>query len=568
MSSVILELSQAEAQVVNVNGDYNISLPQNSDLLIEDGDSIQLKNVFIDTEQQSTQKIIIKQQIDARLDFLKYYIYSRIDNTATYNGSSTPTPRPVPIDAEPYILCRDISGPDLEAVSQLNVANFSDEGIFINFNYEIQYIDSRGKSIVFNSTQQSIVPFSDKVIDQAFVYDTNSPLILKITHAWRQDPFNSKKNGPALKPNQYPIITIKTETPVSQTSPHFEPVYFSRQPRIEKGNYTSTLLSKEINRQLQKAGTSGGQDKYLLENEFLGEYGTGYFLIRQDGNDIITITNPLVLGASQVDLEFEPDTNQFSWNYIHMPYFSIPSATAPAQPVVGYIQGSGSPAVDYHTVNKNSGIAFTSLYSIYTDGTQAGLWDTILGFDISNSDILVAWNAKTLTNYNNVATLQSVEINPRLQDGINTTGGFIALSSQVNRTTTDWWKPAITLGPLAGTPFLSTATDTFNILGSQDTISNTQFSFGYFLVEIQGNFRSGYYSNQKSPNIMAIVSRYYELNSFTSGSSDDSLIYTHKGDPITLSNFGVRIMTPQKVVADNLGTNTTVFLEIVKGQPQ
>ena len=63
---------------------------------------------------------------------------------------------------------------------------------------------------------------------------------------------------------------------------------------------------------------------------------------------------------------------------------------------------------------------------------------------------------------------------------------------------------------------------------------------------------------------MAIVSRYYELNSFTSGTEGDSLVYTHEGEPITLSSFGVRIMTPQKVVADNLGANTAVFLEIVR----
>jgi len=66
---------------------------------------------------------------------------------------------------------------------------------------------------------------------------------------------------------------------------------------------------------------------------------------------------------------------------------------------------------------------------------------------------------------------------------------------------------------------------------------------------------------------MAIVSRYYELNSFTSGGSDTSLIYTHVGDPITLSSFGVRIMKPDKTLADNLGENTSVFLQIIKGEP-
>jgi len=61
---------------------------------------------------------------------------------------------------------------------------------------------------------------------------------------------------------------------------------------------------------------------------------------------------------------------------------------------------------------------------------------------------------------------------------------------------------------------------------------------------------------------MGIVSRYYELNSFTSGTSADSLIYTHHGLPLTLSSFQVRIMNDKKTIAENLGENSVVFLQI------
>ena len=82
-------------------------------------------------------------------------------------------------------------------------------------------------------------------------------------------------------------------------------------------------------------------------------------------------------------------------------------------------------------------------------------------------------------------------------------------------------------------------------------------------MEINANFKNNFYSNTKSPNICAIVSRYYEVNSYTSGSSDDSLVYTHLGDPVTLSNFNVKILNPAKEVAKNLGANTSVFLQII-----
>jgi hypothetical protein len=72
-----------------------------------------------------------------------------------------------------------------------------------------------------------------------------------------------------------------------------------------------------------------------------------------------------------------------------------------------------------------------------------------------------------------------------------------------------------------------------------------------------------YYS---SSNIVGIVSRYYEINSFTSGTSDDAVVYQHKGQPITLSDFKVRILTPSKELAPNLGDGTSVFLEIIKAE--
>lgn len=570
MSSVILELSQAEAQNVNVNGDYNISLPQNADLLLEAGDSIQLKNVFVDTESQSSQKIVIKKDIEASLSFYHYYIYSRRDEVDNYNGSANV----IDLDAQPYIVCKDISaGANLVHLEEISIDNKTPIDMFIEF--EIRYTNSSGVATVYKNSIADLKPFAKINKYISLVYNSTQPIELVTTGAY--DNNNNKNPQPKLPSSVFPTLEIVKSTPVSTTEPHFEPILSTKTFTIEKGNYSPQLLSREINRQLQTAGSSGEENSYLAKNEFLKNFdgdSENLFLVKQDGSEILELNGQLIIGASQVDLEFEPDTNQFSWNFIHMPYFTTPTTDAPGQPAIGYIGGTpvGGLTTYYLTVNKNSGIVFTSLTSTYSDNTPANLWDTILGFDLTNSDIRVNYRLKTLVNYNGVAVLTTPEIFPPLLDGKNTTGGFIPLSSQVNRTSTTWFKPAVEITPppggVTGTPFLSTSVDTVNILGSQDTLSNTEFSYGYFLVEIQGNFKTNYYSNEKSPNIMAIVSRYYELNSFTSGTEGDSLVYTHVGDPITLSSFGVRIMTPQKVVADNLGANTAVFLEIVKGTQQ
>ena len=65
-------------------------------------------------------------------------------------------------------------------------------------------------------------------------------------------------------------------------------------------------------------------------------------------------------------------------------------------------------------------------------------------------------------------------------------------------------------------------------------------------------------------NVVAIVSRYYEADSFTSAGSEASVVYTHKGAPLLLSSFKCRILTPEKILAKNIGPDNTIFLEVVK----
>jgi hypothetical protein len=83
------------------------------------------------------------------------------------------------------------------------------------------------------------------------------------------------------------------------------------------------------------------------------------------------------------------------------------------------------------------------------------------------------------------------------------------------------------------------------------------------LIGVNANFKTNYYSKDGQQNILGILSRYYELNSFTSGTSADSLVYTHVGEDITLSSFQIRIMSPNKKIAENLGENSAIFVEII-----
>ena len=71
MSSNIIELRQVTADQVNDNGDYLVNLPYNKQLLLEENDSLIVKQVFIDTEAQSSLKINVKSEMILNIEFIK-----------------------------------------------------------------------------------------------------------------------------------------------------------------------------------------------------------------------------------------------------------------------------------------------------------------------------------------------------------------------------------------------------------------------------------------------------------------------------------------------------------------
>ena len=86
----------------------------------------------------------------------------------------------------------------------------------------------------------------------------------------------------------------------------------------------------------------------------------------------------------------------------------------------------------------------------------------------------------------------------------------------------------------------------------------------YYLIKIEGLPRQDLV-NMPSQNIQAIISKYYSAVSFLimEGSSG-SMSYRHIGEPFYLSDLKVMITEPDGTRPENLGTNNTVFLEIIR----
>ena len=84
----------------------------------------------------------------------------------------------------------------------------------------------------------------------------------------------------------------------------------------------------------------------------------------------------------------------------------------------------------------------------------------------------------------------------------------------------------------------------------------------YYSIEISGiNNQSIFGQNQKNNLVQAIVGKYYNNGTFTS-SEGDGFMYVHKGEPMSIKNLRVRILTSQGQPQEGLGAQSAVVLTL------
>jgi len=102
--------------------------------------------------------------------------------------------------------------------------------------------------------------------------------------------------------------------------------------------------------------------------------------------------------------------------------------------------------------------------------------------------------------------------------------------------------------------------------GSQiDGVGAGKADEGYYKIEVSSKIRTDTYgADSKTPSLSAIISKYYSQGSFTTSYNEGAISYTHKGEPLTLTNFGVRILLPDGTLAKDINDRNAVFMEIMK----
>lgn len=117
-------------------------------------------------------------------------------------------------------------------------------------------------------------------------------------------------------------------------------------------------------------------------------------------------------------------------------------------------------------------------------------------------------------------------------------------------------------------PYIATNTDQVINIFSQGQIDDGEHAVadeGYYKVVVDSKISNELVgANQTIRNVSAIISKYNSYGNFTSAYGEGSVSYTHQGQPLVLTDFRVKILTPDGSLATDLNDRNTIFLELIK----
>jgi hypothetical protein len=541
MNNTIIECRQVLSTLVKSNGDFRTILVD--PVKVEEGDQIYIKTSYIDNRENSLSKISFEE--DTKFDFYNYIYQVYWDNFKDDNerisiyGTNNP-------DNMKYILCQLTDGGDSKLsdyveYTKINIILYTSSlpsgSLTINLNFS--YIDLNGV-LAFGYTN------TDFIYEEKMSFPIN--VIGKKNSIKLTDTTIQALSNLGYKPEPFtdiPLTGIDILTPIT----------LKTTITVEAGDYYPETLAEKISQKL--TGFNSNLFNIVeLENAFLKNhqsikniYNSGtvneIYYVREDGNNAYTLKDASTLfsGSNQIALEFDSqNTQKFFWSYLHFPMYSQKAGTV-GQIVNLFIPDASRPN-NFFEVNKNAGILWSNLDSFF---------QTRLGFDLSTLTVKYEYNLITTGPLSN--TLAPVF---NLKDGVNTTGGFAGLDGIVPKNATFYESL------LDYTNVEVSTQDTTKIYASQELNPNTLDS-GYFIIEVDAGFQNEYIGEEIiKRNVQAITSKYYTAGSYTNGTTEDSIVYTHIGSPLYLSSFNIRILNPDFSLINNLGEDNTVFIQVVK----
>jgi hypothetical protein len=356
-------------------------------------------------------------------------------------------------------------------------------------------------------------------------------------------------------------------------SGYFEPQEYKHNMTIKEGNYSPQILAKIINDSLTQNKSNGVNildNDMLKKSDYLGVDTSLFFLKEsnptQDEADGFTLVNPHLntaqrrswVGSSQFELAYDEDTKTFRWDYLHTPYFS---------------GNPGEISVKYEIVDNNYTTTSSSFGVALASVSPDSFFEDLLGFNTKTSKSASGSDEDDLQCHTTVAN----SLTEFTVGGI--TGRFPSFSTKVGTTTTSQFVGSDTAVQKTPNPYYvpegPSFTSTLDADNTDKIIARTPISqlnksdtTGYFYLDITSNFQTSFLNtNGVSRSMNAVITRYENTGSYTIGSSDSGILYTHTGESQVLQSLKIRILNPDKTLASNssgIGSDNTVLLQVVK----
>jgi hypothetical protein len=575
----ILELRQADSNLVNANGDYEILLAK--DTIINSGDILALKNAFIDTKPEGN--IVIDSDTTLTIQFMPYITdwlltedkqeYYNRDNseaefTKTVNG----------LDFVPYYYTDSGVIEGYETITAVNYASYPPVSIPPpppSFTTTYSYINAAGQTVVFHTT---VFRAFEPGMEGTLVPDPLSGVVAKIgSFKLLTDP---KLIASVFMDyaGSNPIVI----SPIPPESDIWNPYIFTTTLVIPQGNYSPSFLSLYISEKLSQNNSQNlptinslAQTPFLKTSKnydvdqpmpngalnpdgtprVIGEEGTMYIATDNSLRFIFAEGKNYFIGSSQIALEYDTDSNKMVFQFLHFPMYDNVSGTNISVRYQYYNNVDTNPII---ATAKNGGILLTGLSSVDATGNSTNFWTDVLGFDLGV--ICVNSHAGYLTTVLGLSGL--TQTLGTTTHGVNMTTGFAGIDTIVVKNQSKFYLEE----PLTSFDdnILSSTINNTIALEASTTINQLINRYSHYIIQTDIVFRNTFTGINSFTNMNGIISKWYSSNNYTFSDGDGAIEYIHSGQPVYIKSIKVRILSSDKTIDPELGSDNTIFFQIIK----
>lgn len=629
MNSSIIELREEDNLNPNqVNGEYEVNL-KNKNILIKNGDEINIKSLFLDTTQQNTGKIIIDEN-NKNVSIVNYLYLTNFRNqlnggrNLNFKNGSTADQMEEP-NGQIYTLCNRHAQPipaGYVGLLRINSLGCNFQGRLGQradpFNIRYQYLNEHNKIAYVDVSfpglsndppnQEGTTMFGKWNGDITFFSKGNTEP--QLIQDFKEIP-DSSPNFPSpsqrsdkQSSGKYNVGPVNYQVQPSTIGDKFTPATFTTEFQLVEGGYTPDLLAKTITDKLSNViiypkNTTINQEliKTFQKVRVPAKYNTGtsgdiiVFPSRSNFcssskqlcyDDFYNFSTPDNLylvssdGNSIMDFEALHTHNNYliGSSEVSLEYLPIIDKFQFTQLHTSQFSSQNLPVIRYFNTSADRSFMSSSVGGIFFQSlSPPSLWTDILGFDLSSLCVLP--EEGVLGDFNTI-TQAIVPSFKTLETGVNITADFSGVDASLIK---EGFQDANTNAGQKGVdivrdaPVISgdqsdgTAVLNINSIRASIPLDNTAKKEGYYLVQIEGLPRQDL-TNLPNDHIQAIVSKYYSAGSFTiMEGGAGSLNYKHIGSPFYLQNLRVKILDPDGSNPEQLGDNNTVFLEIFRETP-